>query len=92
MKTFKGTVLFTGKKQCRVKANSADEAKEKVQELLDSSDFLEVYPDEMKVVETRVQELDDDDLDTAYLEECERCISDMIDCLEALLSKYEEGC
>lgn len=91
MKLYEGTVSFTGKKHCRVRANSAEEAKEKVQDLLDSTEYLKVYPDEMKVVKTSVQELEDEDSELEYLVECERIIADMLDVLESMLRKYEEN-
>ena len=91
MKLYEGTVSFTGKKHFRVRAKSAEEAKEKVQELLDSSDYLKVYADEMNVVKTAVHELKDDDSDLEYLVECERIITDMIDVLESMLRELEEN-
>ena len=91
MKLYEGTVSFTGKKHCRVRAETEKEAMKKVQKLLDSTDYLEIYPDEMDVVETSVQELEEDDLELTYLEECEHCISAAIDCLEYLLNKYEKN-
>ena len=91
MKLYEGTVSFTGKKHCRVRAKTAEEAKEKVQDLLDSTEYLKVYTDEMNVVKTAVQELKDDDSDLEYLVECERIITDMIDVLESMLRKFEEN-
>lgn len=37
VKLYEGTVSFTGKKHCRVRAKSAEKAKEKVQDLLNST-------------------------------------------------------
>ena len=91
MKLYEGTVSFNGKKHCRVRANFAEEAKEKVQDLWDSTEYLKVYPDEMKVVKTSIQELEDDGSELEYLVECERIITDMLDVLESMLRKYEEN-
>ena len=88
---YEGTISFTGKKHCRVRAESAEEAKEKVQDLLDSTEYLKVYPDEMDVAKISVQELEDDDSELEYLVECERIITDMIDVLESMLRKLEEN-
>ena len=91
MKLYEGTVSFTGKKHCKVRAKSAEEAKEKVQDLLDSTEYLKVYPDEMSVAKISVQELEDADTELEYLVECERIITDMIDVLESMLRKFEEN-